>query len=1104
MEGDMKKILLFSIACVLLLSVKLEFAQPQKALPSQNLNLATAKAPRVVPEFGNVPLYFIPNQGQVDERALYYAKASGYTLWLTKEGLIFDSFRKKETKRGPEAVFPQPERELGKLERDFSRLEFLNANEKAEVVPLDRTEHRVNYFIGNNPEKWKTDIETSKAVLYRGIYENIDLKVYGVEKQIEYDWVVKPGGDVADIKFSYRDVRGVKAEGGDLVIETEFGELRHSRPIAYQEINGQKVEVEAEFKEAGDEVYGFAVAAYDKAHELIIDPMILVYSTYLGGSGYEYGYGVAVDSSGCAHVTGYTTSLNFPVVNAYASTGSGHDAFVTKFAADGSSLIYSTYIGGTGEDESYAITIGGQVAFITGRTESDDFPMDDYVDSTFEDTSEAFVVMLNYSGNDLLLSTYLGGDGSQEAGYSIYAASIRVDAFHRNYYDIYVAGRTNSTANFPLQSAYDSTYGGMDDAFVTKISYYMVLGIGEVDAASIVYSTYLGGGAFDLGTGIDVDADGYAYVTGLTQSTDFPTKYGLSKEGPQDIFVTQFSPDGSALEWSTYLGGSSMDYGRNIAIASSGGVIVSGYTSSSDFPMYNSYDSSHNGNYDIFLAKVGHKIRFRAGRIEHYTGIDFSTYLGGGSNDQMEFGCSMALDRDGDIYLTGFTISADFPLVRAFDSSGNGWDAFVAIFHFGTALELRYSSFLGGGSSDRGFGIAVDASKDAYIVGNTTSGSESFPLRNAYQGTLRGLYDAFLTKVLGPRIHADFNSDGQEDILWRYYGSGGSNLVWYMGYLGNSLARLEGSIMDRPSGEFKTINMLHGQGPKQTFVDPREPGLMGSEKPAQRVFRDPREAGGLMTGENPLTQRGVPTMRDPGEMGVAGVNGVPVMRVTGATWIGNGWLPAVPDTSWEIGGTGDFNADGKVDILWRDYSLGYNVIWYMDGVTWIDNGWLPAVTDAAWRIEGTGDFNADGKVDILWRDYNLGYNVVWYMDGVTWIDNGWLPAVTDTNWKIAGTGDFNGDGKVDILWRYYGASGYDLVWYMDGVTWIDNGWLPAVTDTNWKIEGTGDLDGNGKVDILWRDYSLGYNVIWYMDGVTWIDNGWLPTEPDINWRIENH
>ena len=180
------------------------------------------------------------------------------------------------------------------------------------------------------------------------------------------------------------------------------------------------------------------------------------------------------------------------------------------------------------------------------------------------------------------------------------------------------------------------------------------------------------------------------------------------------------------------------------------------------------------------------------------------------------------------------------------------------------------------------------------------------------------------------------------------------------------------------------------------------------------------------------------------------------MRVAGLTFIGT-WLPAVADLNWKIGGAGDFNGDGKVDILWRNYGAGGggNVVWYMDGVTLTGTGWLPTVTDTNWQIGGAGDFNGDGKVDILWRNYGagLGYNVVWYMDGVTISGTGWLPTVADLNWKIGGAGDFNGDGKVDILWRNYGAGlGYNVVWYMDGVTMTGTEWLPAEADINWRIE----------------------------------------------------
>jgi hypothetical protein len=177
----------------------------------------------------------------------------------------------------------------------------------------------------------------------------------------------------------------------------------------------------------------------------------------------------------------------------------------------------------------------------------------------------------------------------------------------------------------------------------------------------------------------------------------------------------------------------------------------------------------------------------------------------------------------------------------------------------------------------------------------------------------------------------------------------------------------------------------------------------------------------------------------------------------------------------------------------------------MDGVTCIGAAFLPAVLDVNWQIAGTGDFNGDGKTDILWRYYGAGgYNYVWYMDGVTCVGAAFLPAVPDPDWKIVGTGDFNGDGKIDILWRYYGSGGYNYVWYMDGVTYIGAAFLPAVLDVNWQIGGTGDFNRDGKVDVLWRYYGEGgYNYVWYMDGVTYSGGEFLTLVTDLNWRIVN-
>jgi hypothetical protein len=305
------------------------------------------------PNFGKVPLYFIPNKGQVNEKAKFYAKTSRYTLWMTREGLVFDSVRKVEEKRqktedrrlktdfnlkgaisiitsgihapmqsynhasmqyhsqSPHSPDSPYSPHSTKLDRDVSRLVFLNVNKKTEMVPLEVTRHKVNYFIGNDPAKWQKGISTSRAVLYKDIYKNIDLKVYGNESQVEYDWIVKPGGNPADIRFEYKNVKGTRIDKkGNLLIKTKFGKLLHKKPVSWQEIgmahsakrkaNSEDVGaglracpkerkyVDVTFIKLDKNSYGFKVHQYSKDYELIIDPVVSMdYSTYLGGSNDE-------------------------------------------------------------------------------------------------------------------------------------------------------------------------------------------------------------------------------------------------------------------------------------------------------------------------------------------------------------------------------------------------------------------------------------------------------------------------------------------------------------------------------------------------------------------------------------------------------------------------------------------------------------------------------------------------------------------------------------------------------------------------------------------------------------------------------------------------
>ena len=298
-------------------------------------------------DFGSLPLYFTANRGQVDGRALFYAKASRYTLWLTEAGLVFDSYKFERPEppvagKGPSLRAEKPESR--KSERDVSRLIFLNGAKHPQIVAVDESPLKVNYFIGNDPAKWHAAVPTSKAVLYKNIYKNIDLKVYGSEGRIEYDWIVRPGGDPRDIKFEYRNVKGTRLdEEGNLLVETNFGELMHKKPAAFQERVGKpaaekrsgkstRAAVESAFKKIGANAYGFEVGAYQADLELIIDPVVLAYSSYLGGSGTDNAYGIAVDGSGNAYVTGETYSTDFPTLNQYQTDQGVPDAFIAKIA----------------------------------------------------------------------------------------------------------------------------------------------------------------------------------------------------------------------------------------------------------------------------------------------------------------------------------------------------------------------------------------------------------------------------------------------------------------------------------------------------------------------------------------------------------------------------------------------------------------------------------------------------------------------------------------------------------------------------------------------------------------------------------------------------
>ncbi|MCP4151180.1 MAG: hypothetical protein GY757_25780 [bacterium] len=687
---------------------------------------------------GQSHLYFIHNKGQVNRKAKFYAKASRYTLWMTKEGFVFDSSLKiKNSEKPGKAEFE--EECITQFKRDVSRLFFRDANKNPQLIALGKANLKVNYFKGNDKSQWNCNIPTSTAVLYKNLYEKIDLKVYGIEKQIEYDWIIKPGGVPGDIKFEYDNVKGTRIDSeGNLLVMTGFGELMHKRPISYQESGSKRVPVPVKFKKIGTDSFGFVVGDYNKNKELIIDPVILAYSTYLGGPDEDFATAIAVDNSGYAYVAGYTLTAIFPILDQYQADQGDMDVFVTKIDTANSgiaSLIYSTYLGGSNEERAYELTVdgsGGNV-YVTGFTTSTNFPTRNAYQGNHGDGNEdVFVTRLDTTqsgASGLVYSTYLGGAGYERG------RGIALDGSGFTY----VTGATGSI-DFPVLNEYQADPGDSnEDVFVTKLD------TAQSGASSLIYSTYLGGGDIDRARGIAADSSGNAYIAGYIYSTDFPTlnQYQGNPNPAVDIFVSRIDTTRSgtpSLIYSTYLGGLDTDIGYGIATDGNGHAYVVGRTRSLTYPVRNAYLSNRVRSTDAIISRIDTNESGDSSLI-------YSTFLGGYDMDE---GLGIAVEgSSGYVYVTGFTDSRDFPTLNQYqvDPGDSERDAFVSKLdtNLSGTPSLIFSTYLGGSDLDRGMGIAVDGSGNVYVAGNTIS--PNFPTLNRYQGRM-GLNDAFVTKLV--------------------------------------------------------------------------------------------------------------------------------------------------------------------------------------------------------------------------------------------------------------------------------------------------------------------------------------------------------------------
>lgn len=694
--------------------------------PGTDSSIRPALKTNAVATQAGLPLTFQANVGQTDSRVRFVAEGGGYTLFLTGDEAVFSlrgsDGQARDSLGEPVATTPS-----------VVHMRIVGANPDARPVGQEPLSGTVNYFVGNDPAKWHGGVATFGRVAYPEVYPGVNLVYYGNQGSLEYDFQVAPGADPRPIALQFQGGEGASIDAeGNLVVQTTAGALRQHKPILYQEMNGVRHEVAGAYVLRGPNQVGFTVGAYDPSRPLVIDP-VLTYSTFLGGSGADNAYGLAVDSQGNTYLTGQTSSTDFPTTDGSVGDGSPH-VFVAKIDATGQNLVYSTYLSGTGprgeRGNAIALDSAGN-AYVTGRTSSRDFPI---VAGAFQSLYpggmfSAFVTKINPTGDGLVYSTYLGGSVNDSA------FGIAVDANG----NAYVAGGTSSD-DFPFTPNAFQYVSKNTSPFFAEFN---------ADGSDLLYASFLGGGrSMERANGIALDAQGNAYITGQTGADDFPTTLDAAQPdfggGLDNAFVAKFNPNAfgdDSLVYSTYLGGNRDDRGLAIAVDADGNAYVTGEASSTNFPLRNAFQSTFRGApYNAFVTEV------------NAAGTQFvsSSYFGGGGEDR---GLAIALDAANNIYLTGYTTSPDFPTRNPIQPAlGGGSDAFVAELSNDGSGPL-FSTFLGGSGNENADGqviphdggIAVDAMGTIYVLGHT--GSADFPTVNPLQATLNGFTNAFLVKI---------------------------------------------------------------------------------------------------------------------------------------------------------------------------------------------------------------------------------------------------------------------------------------------------------------------------------------------------------------------
>ena len=647
--------------------------------------------PRAAAPYGELPLAFEPNAGRFVDDVSYVATSRGGALTVGTEGI-------RLTRAGAAPITMAP---LG------ATLEAPQAIERLPGV--------VNDLRGDDPGGWQTDIPTYSRLRYASVYPGIDLELYGSQRKggtLEYDFRLAPGADPERIAVGFGPAATRVAADGSLVIGRNGDAIRQAPPVAFQPSVSGRDPVRVRFAHHAGGI-GFELGAYDDSRPLVIDPLLIDYSTYLGGDSAEDVTDLVVDDAGFAYMAGSTVSTDFNTVGGLQTNQPDQDGYVAKFNAAGTALVYSTYIGGNGSEAMGGLAVDGTGnAYVVGETTATDFPTAGTLLATKPGGQDGFVSKLSPSGSSLVYSGYLGGTGGDTS------ATVAVDATGA----VYVGGSTTST-DFPTVNQIEGDDVGSDTT-VTKIN---------PAGTALVYSTYLGGGgSTEFLTGIAVDGTGAAYVVGTTGSTDFNLVNPIQTNQPVlDAFLSKLTPAGSGLAYSTYIGGPGSDQAGDVAVDGGGAAYVAGLTDAAGYP-------TTVGAFDTTLAGTeGVVTKVNPGG----TAFVYSTLLGGSSDDSA---AKLALDPAGNVYVAGSTRSNDFPEVGAVTSNPAGplRDAFVARLNPGGSA-LTFSNVFGGDGDDQGAPVDVDSSGSIYLAGQ--SGSANLPLVHQIEGDSAG-EDTFIAK----------------------------------------------------------------------------------------------------------------------------------------------------------------------------------------------------------------------------------------------------------------------------------------------------------------------------------------------------------------------